>query len=497
MSIIPVAIIVPALFTVTWSYHVLTVSADNLRETWPTVVFGSARTIRSRSARDMQEMRSNTQGLELSSDLKTTGQKFSSDEYHTLSSLTSDNSVVDDPPVTPKMGVHSQLTIADSTPPPLIPPPPPQSFITRSRYVGSNPQQFGGGGDGRAYRPDIFIDSDQIPEYSTSNVNAFPKWNSKYYTGHRQLKKYGPMIMETDLTMTDSSGGSGGMYNGYDNGLDYGQIEADSYRNQIGGDGSSGDNTAVGWYTEPATMASSRPMAEIRDPGSSSSSTKFVSLDVKKLIWLAVIKAVLAKLKFLAILKFLAVLFVKAKLVALLKVFLFAKFTVMSRLFKLCVLPFVPSMLLWLRSAALMQLNPTAAGMAMNTNINTNTAMADMGAGQLRNDSAADPVHMRSTDLNAIGTAADLFQFVANVQSAKCAERTACRVASIRPLGFQSVWLNWILSSMVNYIPNKKLKSYMLTFKDVSDYRLDNIFSHPSTEEWLKWCDERYYCDEE
>jgi hypothetical protein len=125
----------------------------------------------------MQEMRSNTQGLELSSDLKTTGQKFSSDEYHTLSSLTSDNSVVDDPPVTPKMGVHSQLTIADSTPPPLIPPPPPQSFITRSRYVGSNPQQFGGGGDGRAYRPDIFIDSDQIPEYSTSNVNAFPKWN--------------------------------------------------------------------------------------------------------------------------------------------------------------------------------------------------------------------------------------------------------------------------------------------------------------------------------
>lgn len=50
---------------------------------------------------------------------------------------------------------------------------------------------------------------------------------------------------------------------------------------------------------------------------------------------------------------------------------------------------------------------------------------------------------------------------------------------------------------MANYIPSKKLKSYVLTFKDVSDYRMENIFSHPSTEEWSKWCDERYYCDEE
>lgn len=37
----------------------------------------------------------------------------------------------------------------------------------------------------------------------------------------------------------------------------------------------------------------------------------------------------------------------------------------------------------------------------------------------------------------------------------------------------------------------------MSTLKEVSDYRLENIFSHPSTEEWIKWCDERYYCDED
>lgn len=254
------------------------------------------------------------------------------------------------------------------------------------------------------------------------------------------------MIMETDVSMTDGGGG-GGVYNGYDNGMDYNNIESESYKNQMGGGVSGmvggGDNAAVGWYTEPATQAS-RPAAEIRDPASS----KVVTLDMKKLVLLAVIKAVLAKLKVLAVLKFLAVVFVKTKLLALLKVFLFAKFAVMNKLLKLFVLPFLPNVLTWLRAAALLQLNPAAAatGMGMN-NMNNNNMMNDMNAGanvlQLRNDSVADPVHMRSTDFDAIGTAANLFQFVATVQSVKCAERTACRVAGVRPPSFQSVWLNW------------------------------------------------------
>lgn len=50
---------------------------------------------------------------------------------------------------------------------------------------------------------------------------------------------------------------------------------------------------------------------------------------------------------------------------------------------------------------------------------------------------------------------------------------------------------------MANYIPNEKLKSYMSTFKDISDYRLENIFNQPSTAEWLKLCDEQYYCEED
>lgn len=170
-----VAIFVAILFAFAWSGRVATVSAYKHREHLePAIVSESARTTRGRSARDMQYARSNTQGLDVTPDLKTTGQKFSSDEYHTLSSLTPDNAVSDDSPVTPKVDAYPPLTVADSSP--LVPPP--QSFITRSRYVGSNPYLYGGVGGGRAYRPDVDVDSgDQLSEYSTSNVNAVPKWN--------------------------------------------------------------------------------------------------------------------------------------------------------------------------------------------------------------------------------------------------------------------------------------------------------------------------------
>jgi len=33
--------------------------------------------------------------------------------------------------------------------------------------------------------------------------------------------------------------------------------------------------------------------------------------------------------------------------------------------------------------------------------------------------------------------------------------------------------------------------------KEVSDYRLENIFNNPSTVEWYKWCDKRYYCNDD
>jgi len=37
----------------------------------------------------------------------------------------------------------------------------------------------------------------------------------------------------------------------------------------------------------------------------------------------------------------------------------------------------------------------------------------------------------------------------------------------------------------------------MSTFKDVSDFRHQNIVNYSSTEEMIKWCDQSYFCEEE
>ncbi|CAI6362634.1 unnamed protein product [Macrosiphum euphorbiae] len=426
-----------------------------------------------RTPRDMRELKIDAQGLDLlSAGLKTTGQKWSSDEYQTLSSLqqTSDDG---SPPVTAKVDVYPALT-TDSPP-----------LVARSRYVSNHlhpPYLHHLYGGDTNIQQETTDPEDQRSEYSAA------KWN-RYYPSHRQLKKYGPVMIETDVTADGSSSVAGG-YNVYDQGVDYGTVSAnyepETLKNPNGG-GGAGDGY-VGWYSDPPTQ-SSRPatvVAEVRQPGHK------MSIDVHKLTLLAMVKIGLAKLKVLTVIKFLAFLWVKLKLLVVLKGFLFAKFAIMGKLLRLFLLPFLPNLLTWLRNAAMMQMDP-----AMTVPPPTMTEIAS-AAIQLRNNSASDPALRRSTaGLDTLGAAGNLLQFMAFVQSAKCAERTACRVSGTRPPSLQSMLANWMLSPLVNYIPNRKLKSYMSTLKEVSDYRLENIFSNPSTVEWLKWCDERYYCDDD
>ncbi|XP_026807690.1 uncharacterized protein LOC113550188 [Rhopalosiphum maidis] len=426
-----------------------------------------------RTPKDMREPKTDAQGLDLlSAGLKTTGQKWSSDEYQTLSSLqqtTSDDS--SSQPVTTKVDIYPALT-TDSLP-----------FVARSQYVSNHlhPPYLHHlyDSDKNTYQQETTESEDQRSEYSTV------KWNRYYPHSHRQLKKYGP-IVETDVAADGSSVLTGG-YNVYDNGgADYStgasSYEPENYKNGGGGD------SYVGWYTDPPTQ-SSRPataVAEVRQPSHK------MSIDVQKLTLLAIVKIALAKLKVLTAIKFLAFLWVKLKLLVVLKGFIFAKFTVISKLLKLFLLPFLPNFLTWLRNAAMMQMNPP---MNMPGPVMNEVATAAI---HLRNDSAPDPALKRSTaGLDTLSAAGNLLRFVAFVQSARCAERTACRVAVTRPPSLRSAFANWILSPLVNYIPNRKLKSYMSTLKEVSDYRLVNISRHPSTIEWFKWCDEQYYCDEE
>ncbi|XP_015375383.1 PREDICTED: uncharacterized protein LOC107169928, partial [Diuraphis noxia] len=215
-----------------------------------------------------------------------------------------------------------------------------------------------------------------------------------------------------------------------------------------------------------------------------------MSIDIYKLALLVLVKIGLAKLKVLTVIKFLVFLWVKLKLLVVLKGFLFAKFTIICKLMRLLLLPMLPNLLTYLQNLAMMQPNPGMPPPPMSGMANT--------AIQLRNDSITDSVLRRSTTgLDTLGAAGNLLQFVAFVQSAKCVEKTACLVSGTKSPSLQSILTNWILSPLVNYIPNRKLKLYLSTLKEVSDYRLKNIFNKPSTVEWFKWCDERYYCDDE
>lgn len=117
-----------------------------------------------RTPRDMREPKIDHQGLDLlSGGLKTTGQKWSSDEYQTLSSLqqTSDEG---SPPVTAKVDVYPALT-TDSPP-----------FVTRSRYVSNYlhpPYLHHLYGDSTNIQQETPDPEDQRSEYSVAKWNRY------------------------------------------------------------------------------------------------------------------------------------------------------------------------------------------------------------------------------------------------------------------------------------------------------------------------------------
>lgn len=135
----------------------------------PSAVAQKARAVAHRSGKEMLGGDSAQQQV---FDLKTTGQKWSSDDYQTLSSLTSvqddrqapsaaDNS----PPEPPKIDVYPVLTTD-------VPP-----YTARNKYV-RNPAvgYLHTGRHGHGYQETGAID-DQRSEYTTGNANVVSKWN--------------------------------------------------------------------------------------------------------------------------------------------------------------------------------------------------------------------------------------------------------------------------------------------------------------------------------
>lgn len=133
--------------------------------------------------------------------LKTTGHKWSADEYHTLSTLQQEQQRQHDdrqPPVADEgtatetaagpeaAAVYPALITADTSPSP--PPPPSPPLMSRNRYVVGYRAPIGyqhqGGGGGRSvanyyhHRDNDVVDDRMQPEYSMSA--ATPVWNSRY-----------------------------------------------------------------------------------------------------------------------------------------------------------------------------------------------------------------------------------------------------------------------------------------------------------------------------
>jgi len=123
-----------------------------------------------RTSRDMREQKTDAQGLDLlSAGLKTTGQKWSSDDYQTLSSLQQTSSDDSSPPVTAKVDVYPALT-TDSPP-----------FVARSRYVSNHlhpPYLHHLYGGDMNIQQEITDPEDQRSEYSAA------KWNRYTYLKH-------------------------------------------------------------------------------------------------------------------------------------------------------------------------------------------------------------------------------------------------------------------------------------------------------------------------
>lgn len=151
---------------------------------WISAVLLAAMACANQHWRSPREMSLTATDVLTGSDFRTTGQKWSSDEYHTLSSLTSNEPGVRSPPPPQSTGMPAAVPVLDDPVaqdaekdehayPALTTDPSLPFVITRDVTGGyvRNPYTYGASLGYHAQDPD----TDRRPEYSTNNV--VPKWN--------------------------------------------------------------------------------------------------------------------------------------------------------------------------------------------------------------------------------------------------------------------------------------------------------------------------------
>jgi len=271
--------------------------------------------------------------------------------------------------------------------------------------------------------------------------NIYYRLVSRYNTNHRQLNKYGPTPIETDITVDED--GSTGYGNAFEFGGGGGIVGASSYdssnyRNP--NNGWSGGDSTMEWYGEPIPQAS-HPVpiiAEIRHP-----SKHKMSIDVTKIGLFALVKIAMAKLKALGFIKAFLLMLFKLKLLILvlaIKTLMLMKILKMTlflpALLSIFTLPMILSRLINMNNMLNQPvLVPNNLGGNAGNNQGQNpddTDDSDDGSGGKRS---------RLDNFRRMGTGLASFRQI--MRSEKCVERVSCLMAGAERPSLTLIWLNW------------------------------------------------------
>ncbi|CAI6363921.1 unnamed protein product [Macrosiphum euphorbiae] len=240
-------------------------------------------------------------------------------------------------------------------------------------------------------------------------------------------------------------------------------------------------------------------------------------IDWHKVGILALVKVGLAKLKAFGFLKILFLLVFKLKMFLIAMFFKFLLIAKLMKLFKLLMIPLVLITLLPLimslfsapmlvggilsipRRIIEFLTEPMYVPATAATKLYTDpTALPGTAVGKngglpaSLNKPEDSPVHdkRRLEMLELFDPALTVFQKV--LDSEKCVERIACRMAVVEKAGILPVWINWMLYRVSKVIPNDKLQSYLKAYSDVNNV-IYNKSDNP--ENWSTWCSDRYDCN--
>jgi len=296
---------------------------------------------------------------------------------------------------------------------------------------------------------DKVFKSDKFDKKINDNHNNCCCLVSRYNTNHRQLNKYGPTPIETDITVDEdgSTGyGSAFEFGGGGGGGNVGasSYESGNYRNPNNG-WSVGDSM-MEWYGEQIPQ-SSRPVpiiAEIRHP-----SKHKMSIDVTKIGLFALVKIAMAKLKALGFIKALLFMLFKLKLLILvlaIKALMFMKMVKMTLFLPALLSIFTwPMILSRLWNMHYMGSQPVLVPNNFgNMNPSNNQPSGPSGPdGPDGSDENDDGKRMRKRLDNFQVMETGMASFRQIMRSEKCVERVSCRMAGARNPSLTLIWMNW------------------------------------------------------